>query len=232
MKVEKNGRNRYTVTDNFGVSSVVKSSRHPVSHRPTFTCPFGHIKPEKCDMIKDVIKFVAAERKAKREKKAALNFLDISKMTATDLIADKVAQTNSTSASEPTVKSILDGVVAFLNKGNDDSKMLWNVLTALRGPDNGDEKLKENTTMRLRHAIGLQQTRLGAMTDDGIPVGLDKIYKPTDVHNPQYRAMDFLMANFDNRLANVKPLWHFSDHYVSALAALLELDYLKQEKTE
>lgn len=53
-------------------------------------------------------------------------------------------------------KQMLDAVVKFLNVEDEESTMLWNILTALRGPDSEDFRLKLDTTARLRHAIGLR----------------------------------------------------------------------------
>jgi hypothetical protein len=50
----------------------------------------------------------------------------------------------------------LKAVVEVLNHDDDDSRLLWHILTALRGPDNSDKNLKEATTARLRHAIGIK----------------------------------------------------------------------------
>jgi hypothetical protein len=52
-------------------------------------------------------------------------------------------------------KALLDEIVAFLNEDTGESGHLWSILTALRGPDDGDWELKQTTTARLRGAIGL-----------------------------------------------------------------------------
>lgn len=52
-------------------------------------------------------------------------------------------------------KNLIDTIVAFINVHDEASKSVWDILTALRGPDTGDGKLKEETTARLRHAVGL-----------------------------------------------------------------------------
>lgn len=51
-------------------------------------------------------------------------------------------------------KKILKQVVTFINKHKDGSE-LYNILTALRGPDSEDYSLKSCTTAVLRRAIGL-----------------------------------------------------------------------------
>jgi len=54
-------------------------------------------------------------------------------------------------------KLMLDAIVKFLNVGDQESVNLWGVLTALRGPDSGNDEIKGLTTSRLRHDIGLRE---------------------------------------------------------------------------
>lgn len=54
------------------------------------------------------------------------------------------------------VKEALQPVIDLLNKNNLDSRDLWAILCALRGPDNGDTYLKEETTERFRFALGIK----------------------------------------------------------------------------
>lgn len=59
-----------------------------------------------------------------------------------------------------TTKEVLAVVVEHLNNAScEDARDLWNVLTALRGPDDGDEKLKWETTAVIRGAVGLDGSR-------------------------------------------------------------------------
>jgi hypothetical protein len=57
-----------------------------------------------------------------------------------------------------TFKTILPKIVKFLNESPDGRK-LWDVLTALRGPDHLDrpdsDQIKDSTTAVIRYAIGL-----------------------------------------------------------------------------
>lgn len=67
-------------------------------------------------------------------------------------------------------KAELKRIVEFLNYNagdDDDSDNLWNVLSALRGPDVDDhmEALKLSTTSVIRHAIGLATSRLVIESD-------------------------------------------------------------------
>jgi hypothetical protein len=52
-------------------------------------------------------------------------------------------------------QDILALVVEFLNEDAEGGKKLWDVLTALRGPDDDYLTKKRSTTSVLRHAIGL-----------------------------------------------------------------------------
>lgn len=56
----------------------------------------------------------------------------------------------------PETKARLKDLVDFLNTFSDESKKLWWVLTALRGPDNDNEYQKNATTGVIRHAAGLR----------------------------------------------------------------------------
>ena len=60
----------------------------------------------------------------------------------------------------------LERTVHFLNTATDtQSRKLWAVLTALRGPDSDDNYDKHATTAVIRHAIGLQQRVAGAIVN-------------------------------------------------------------------
>jgi len=49
----------------------------------------------------------------------------------------------------------LRSVIQVLNHDDEDSRQLWNLLSGLRGPDNYNQGLKNQTTARLRHTIGI-----------------------------------------------------------------------------
>lgn len=49
-----------------------------------------------------------------------------------------------------TVKEVLEIIDAFLMRDDHESRDLWRILTALRGPDNDDERLKKTTTAVIR----------------------------------------------------------------------------------
>lgn len=53
-----------------------------------------------------------------------------------------------------TMKEVLDVIDEFLVQHGRDNEgaMLWDVLTALRGPDSGDDEVKQATTVHIRAA--------------------------------------------------------------------------------
>jgi hypothetical protein len=56
-------------------------------------------------------------------------------------------------------------IVKFLNKNTDGSKALWDVLSALRGPDSCSDAEKDATTAVVRHTIGLNRYLFGLIVD-------------------------------------------------------------------
>lgn len=53
------------------------------------------------------------------------------------------------------VKRVMDEIITVLNREDENAKDLWNILTALRGPDSGHCELKKATTAVLRYNLGL-----------------------------------------------------------------------------
>jgi hypothetical protein len=53
----------------------------------------------------------------------------------------------------PKVRALLDQIDSFfITEEAADTRPLWDILTALRGPDNDDEEAKETTTIPIRRA--------------------------------------------------------------------------------
>lgn len=105
-----------------------------------------------------------------------------------------------------TCGEMLDHIDRFLcERRRGDARRLWQVLTALRGPDNGDRLLKLRTTAALRSAA--------------FPRLADK-------------AVFFQPAQFADAASYQAPagpgsdLWHFTAHVRMAAAALRELGRL------
>lgn len=69
-----------------------------------------------------------------------------------------------------TLKTILFDISEMMNERNSsyyegindtEGGKLWSILTALRGPDDGDGSLKKATTAVIRHHIGVHAANLG-----------------------------------------------------------------------
>lgn len=84
----------------------------------------------------------------------------------------------------------LKEIVDYLNTGDhDETRKLWDVLTALRGPDNGHGKAV--TTSVIRHAIGLyEMNRFGVNVerDDDLSVKARIDYDPDRVTTQKEEA--------------------------------------------
>jgi hypothetical protein len=84
-------------------------------------------------------------------------------------------------------KAELDRIVEFLNYGDGDdgaTSALWNVLSALRGPDEDDhmDALKCSTTAVIRHAIGLKTDSLVICPDEERAVEARKMVDDATTH--------------------------------------------------
>ena len=113
-----------------------------------------------------------------------------------------------------TAKQQLKEIVDFLNENklNAEGRRLWDVLTALRGPDSNDGNLKRQTTARLRGAIGLQDNLTYFISNEKPEyVNVEAAFK----ENPYFS-------------------FHFGEHFNSALAAvrLFQREDLQQDETQ
>jgi len=100
-------------------------------------------------------------------------------------------------------KRLLKSLVEFINVGgNDDySRAMWAILTALRGPDDGNPGLKYQTTARLRYTIGLGP-------HNGFDVSKEPLVLPGDVvliGSDHFRAHYSMAYNSLKRLGIIKP---------------------------
>lgn len=82
--------------------------------------------------------------------------------------------------------------------------LVWDIITALRGPDCSNERLKELTTAKIRKAIGLTGAAM-----PGYVVAKDE-YLTTD----EKRELDVLLRDAGA---------HFTMHYANAVEAIKEL---------
>jgi hypothetical protein len=75
-------------------------------------------------------------------------------------------------------KKLLKQITEFVNIGDRASEIIWDIMTGLRGPDNGNGAVKDRTTARLRYAAGFRTSNInigelyftpGFIVDDGVP---------------------------------------------------------------
>jgi len=118
------------------------------------------------------------------------------------------------------VRETLDSIVKILKGPRTEAKQLWDILTALRGPDSDNNDLKAITTASIRGAIGLNQNNVGAITNNEKPFGADLDLNAGS--QGYYEIADKLRANFRDQAQ-----FHFISHYRAALTALKQLDYIK-----
>lgn len=126
-----------------------------------------------------------------------------------------------------TVKAILDPVVEFLNQDNNESQELWNILTALRGPDNEDSILKSLTVARIRYAIGLkpmatQPNSFHLANNFGVVDGNPALAGPNGA-----LISNLPLPNYAD--LKVVESYHFRDHVLNAINAINRTDVLKKE---
>jgi hypothetical protein len=98
------------------------------------------------------------------------------------------------------VKATLKIIVFVLTKtGSDTSRALWDILTALRGPDNENVRLKGKTTEKIRRLIGLNRRFSRACVS-------------------RFATIEEIEKNISETGASVS--WHFKSHICEAVLAL------------
>lgn len=130
-------------------------------------------------------------------------------------------------------KEIIKSIVDFLNDNSDlYGYCLWNILTALRGPDNiEDEELKLITTARLRYLIGIKTPH--ALTSDQTLRSFRSIHD-TEVSGWQGQLINSRKLNEaeEDMIKNLK--WsHFKTHVKNAINAynfIYEKSFYKNEE--
>lgn len=98
-------------------------------------------------------------------------------------------------------REILDKIDEFLAKGNADSQDLWDILTALRGPDSEND-IKHVTTIPIRNTA-LPKTTKVAISSWGFTNGAD-----------------FRGGEFSGEDASSDTSEHFSTHVIGAARLL------------
>lgn len=117
-----------------------------------------------------------------------------------------------------TVQEVLDKIDDVLSKGTPASQALWDVLVALRGPDDKNTELKRTTTCIIRTAAFPKTRRRLCESFD------DRIYR---------NGAEFAHSATKVDLASVRDRssWgHFNAHVSAAASVLLNIVYGEQEK--
>lgn len=99
-------------------------------------------------------------------------------------------------------REILDKIDEFLVQRNTNSQDLWDILTALRGPDSEHNDIKHVTTVPIRSAA-FPKTAKVAASDYGFVNGAD-----------------FRGGEFSYDAANMDKSEHFASHVVNAARRL------------
>ena len=187
-------RNRQTtfyVDSDSGVTYIVHNKRHSVSHRKVWTC--------NCPDFTERRQFTGTQCKHIDAVQAKIRL---------DTPVDQDPQRPL-----PSVRGVLDMVVSVLNGPvRSRAGQLWDVLTALRGPDSDDYKLKDLTTATIRHAIGLKSdSQPGIRVVEKVPFGAKRVIDAPG------QLPDSVVSDLINQH---KAQYHFAVHYRSALLAL------------
>lgn len=120
-------------------------------------------------------------------------------------------------------KKLIEQIVEVLNEDNhigedagsentSGGRALWDILTALRGPDGDDTRLKDETTAKVRAAIGMKAGNAGAAI-----VSDKKPFPSTDSYDTSIHLKFLGSARNPN---------HFTRHYGLAVRALTLLGFL------
>lgn len=111
----------------------------------------------------------------------------------------------------PALRNVLDKLDEIIVADDATSRELWDVLTALRGPDSGDARLKHESTVHIRQAAFPRTAE--AQRNDG-PF-IEAYMTPTATFNGARLARDYNGGGY-----------HFSSH---AMKAAVALDLMPQE---
>jgi hypothetical protein len=112
-------------------------------------------------------------------------------------------------------ESLVTEIVDFLNHSGE-AEQLWQILTALRGPDDDNDFIKDHTTARFRYALGLHDTGRATVIAEPLEVSSDETEGP--------------MGQIDNIRILLSERWpgpgilrfqgHFLRHFVQGVNAL------------
>ena len=155
---------------------IVHNKRHTVSHRKVWTC--------NCPDFTERRQFNGTQCKHIDAVQAQIRLDNSAALASSAYTASAPAQTPVTN-----VRQLLDTIVTVLNGPRTKAKQLWDVLTALRGPDSDSDssQLKDLTTARIRGAIGLKDGNGG-----GAIVSHDKLFGSDlnlNIYDDGYRSL-------------------------------------------
>ena len=179
-----------------GKQYIVHNTRHHKSHRRAMTCDCKDFT-ERRIFNGEVCKHIQA---------VVAEYPDVCRKP---LQAPVCLQAHTKSA---TAKSALSIVVEVLNANNAESQYLWDILTALRGPDNGDVYVKHLTTAALRGAIGLKSSNYGAIIN----------HNPLVVNGDFFNTCKEVISTL-NVKSLLTPGEHFITHYAKAVVTIRRL---------
>lgn len=115
------------------------------------------------------------------------------------------------------VKEVLDALSEWgrENDLNGQARQLWDILTALRGPDNGDRVVKEDTTTIIR------QLALPGFRDYAIFAPPWKVNQFVDAVTKRLHRYEYAHTLAGNGGS------HFAIHFVAAMYALIDAGIIK-----
>lgn len=115
------------------------------------------------------------------------------------------------------VKRILRDAVEIINNGDSaEARNLWGVLSALRGPDSERYGLKQETTAKIRSAIGISYDNVASIdSTDSKPETLVSTVE------------ELVPTRYLNKVDIDAAHTHFKAHYRFAVDALKNLNFIK-----
>lgn len=206
------------------VEYIVHNRRNAVSHRKTWTCNCPDFTERQ--VIKNgTCKHIESVRLHQR-----IGLPPFS--TAFD--GPAVALTAPVVPTPSTARAALEGVVAVLNGGGRESSLLWDILTALRGPDDGSDTLKDVTTAPLRGLIGMK-SHPNAIVLNNVPLGYEEVKAEFEA-NPKMsysrdHAYDAASDPICRKFEKLPIQNHFLFHYMKALQSAIELELMPRPRS-
>ncbi len=189
-----NRETTFYVTGDSGREYIIHHKRNLVSHRRVWTC--------NCPDFTERRQFNGTFCK---------HIVEVQVYQSLATILATQVQASSAPVSSP--KQVVDNLISFLNNApRVDSRLVWEIVTALRGPDDNNNALKNVTTARLRGAIGLNA--------GGSTGAIVEFEEPINKNLDSWVIIDELKQSHG-------AAYHFAKHYAHAVQALKVLGYIK-----